>query len=229
MQEITTQLFIMQDNEYKEFHGRLMPTVNPDTILGIRVPILRKFSNQSAKSLSKEKLLEFMNELPHKYYEENNIHAFLIEKIKDFDECIVALEKFLPFVDNWATCDMMNPKILKKNTQQLFCKIKEWIVSPHVYTIRYGIGMLMRYFLDDNFKTEYLDMVAAVKSDEYYVNMMKAWFFATALAKQYEATLPYIKEKRLDNWSHNKAIQKSIESFRVPKEHKEELKRYKIK
>ena len=229
MQEITTQLFIMQDNEYKEFHGRLMPTVNPDTILGIRVPILRKFSNQLAKSLSKEKLLEFMNELPHKYYEENNIHAFLIEKIKDFDECIVALEKFLPFVDNWATCDMMNPKILKKNTQQLFCKIKEWIVSPHVYTIRYGIGMLMRYFLDDNFKTEYLDMVAAVKSDEYYVNMMKAWFFATALAKQYEATLPYIKEKRLDNWSHNKAIQKSIESFRVPKEHKEELRRYKIK
>ena len=229
MQEITTQLFIMQDNEYKEFHGRLMPTVNPDTILGIRVPILRKFSNQLAKSLSKEKLLEFMNELPHKYYEENNIHAFLIEKIKDFDECIVALEKFLPFVDNWATCDMMNPKILKKNTQQLFCKIKEWIASPHVYTIRYGIGMLMRYFLDDNFKTEYLDMVAAVKFDEYYVNMMKAWFFATALAKQYEATLPYIKEKRLDNWSHNKAIQKSIESFRVPKEHKEELKRYKIK
>lgn len=229
MQEITTQLFIMQDNEYKEFHGRLMPTVNPDTILGIRVPILRKFSNQLAKSLSKEKLLEFMNELPHKYYEENNIHAFLIEKIKDFDECIVALEKFLPFVDNWATCDMMNPKILKKNTQQLFCKIKEWIASPHVYTIRYGIGMLMRYFLDDNFKTEYLDMVAAVKSDEYYVNMMKAWFFATALAKQYEATLPYIKEKRLDNWSHNKAIQKSIESFRVSKEHKEELKRYKIK
>lgn len=229
MQEITTQLFIMQDNEYKEFHGRLMPTVNPDTILGIRVPILRKFSNQLAKSLSKEKLLEFMNELPHKYYEENNIHAFLIEKIKDFDECIVALEKFLPFVDNWATCDMMNPKILKKNTQQLFCKIKEWITSPHVYTIRYGIGMLMRYFLDDNFKTEYLDMVAAVKSDEYYVNMMKAWFFATALAKQYEATLPYIKEKRLDNWSHNKAIQKSIESFRVPKEHKEELRRYKIK
>ena len=229
MQEITTQLFIMQDNEYKEFHGRLMPTVNPDTILGIRVPILRKFSNQLAKSLSKEKLLEFMNELPHKYYEENNIHAFLIEKIKDFDECIVALEKFLPFVDNWATCDMMNPKILKKNTQKLFCKIKEWIASPHVYTIRYGIGMLMRYFLDDNFKTEYLDMVAAVKSDEYYVNMMKAWFFATALAKQYEATLPYIKEKRLDNWSHNKAIQKSIESFRVPKEHKEELKRYRIK
>ena len=229
MQEITTQLFIMQDNEYKEFHGRLMPTVNPDTILGIRVPILRKFSNQLAKSLSKEKLLEFMNELPHKYYEENNIHAFLIEKIKDFDECIVALEKFLPFVDNWATCDMMNPKILKKNTQQLFCKIKEWITSPHVYTIRYGIGMLMRYFLDDNFKTEYLDMIAAVKSDEYYVNMMKAWFFATALAKQYEATLPYIKEKRLDNWSHNKAIQKSIESFRVPKEHKEELRRYKIK
>ena len=229
MQEITTQLFTMQDSEYKEFHGKLMPTINPDTILGIRVPILRKFSDGLAKSLSKEKVTEFMNELPHKYYEENNVHAFLIEKIKSFDECIAALEKFLPFVDNWATCDMMNPKIFKKNTQQLFYKIKEWMSSSHVYTIRFGIGILMRYFLDDNFKTEYLDMVTAVDSDEYYVKMMKAWFFATALAKQYEATFPYIKEKRLDTWSHNKGIQKAIESFRVSKEHKEELKRYKIK
>lgn len=229
MQEITEQLFMMKDNEYKEFHSRLMPTVNPDTILGVRVPALRKFSNQLFKTLSEENLAFFMDELPHKYYEENNIHAFLIEKINDFDKCIVALEKFLPFVDNWATCDMMNPRILKRNTQQLFCKIKEWIASPHVYTIRYGIGMLMRYFLDDDFKVEYLDMVTGVKSDEYYVKMMKAWFFATALAKQYEVTLPYIKHKNLDVWSHNKAIQKATESFRVPKEHKEELRRYKIK
>jgi hypothetical protein len=229
VQEITTQLFTLQDSEYKDFHGKLMPTINPDTILGIRVPILRKFSDGLAKSLPKEKITEFMNELPHKYYEENNVHAFLIEKIKSFDECIVALEKFLPFVDNWATCHMINPKVLKKDMSRLFSKIEEWMSSSHAYTVRYGIGMLMRYFLDEAFDRKYLDRVVAVKSDEYYVNMMKAWFFATALAKQYEATLPYIQHNRLDTWTHNKAIQKAIESFRVPKEHKEKLRSYKIK
>ena len=170
-----------------------------------------------------------MNELPHKYYEENNVHAFLIEKINNYDECIAALDKFLPFVDNWATCDMMNPKIFKKNTQKLLEKIEEWMTASHVYTIRFGIGMLMRFYLDDNFSTEYLDMVANIVSEEYYVNMMKAWFFATALAKQYEATLPYIQQNRLDIWSHNKAIQKAAESFRVSQEHKDELKSYKRK
>ena len=229
MQEITEQLITMKDEVYKNFHGKLMPTINPDTILGVRVPLLRKFSNQLSKSFSKEEIERFMNELPHRYYEENNIHAFLIEKINDYDECIAALDKFLPYVDNWATCDMMNPKIFKKNTQKLFDKIEEWMSSSHVYTIRFGIGMLMRFYLDDDFSTQYLDMVANIVSDEYYVNMMKAWFFATALAKQYEATLPYIQHNRLDIWSHNKAIQKSIESFRVSKEHKEELRRYKRK
>ena len=229
MQEITEQLITMKDEVYKNFHGKLMPTINPDTILGVRVPLLRKFSNQLSKSFSKEEIERFMSELPHRYYEENNIHAFLIEKINDYEECIAALDKFLPYVDNWATCDMMNPKIFKKNTQKLFDKIEEWMSSSHVYTIRFGIGMLMRFYLDDNFSTQYLDMVANIVSDEYYVNMMKAWFFATALAKQYEATLPYIQQNRLDIWSHNKAIQKSIESFRVSKEHKEELRRYKRK
>ena len=229
MQEITEQLITMKDEVYKNFHGKLMPTINPDTILGVRVPLLRKFSNQLSKSLSKEEIERFMNELPHRYYEENNIHAFLIEKINDYDECIAALDNFLPYVDNWATCDMMNPKIFKKNTHKLFDKIEEWMSSSHVYTIRFGIGMLMRFYLDDNFSTQYLDMVANIVSDEYYVNMMKAWFFATALAKQYEATLPYIQQNRLDIWSHNKAIQKSIESFRVPKEHKDELRSYKRK
>ncbi|MBQ1998672.1 MAG: DNA alkylation repair protein [Spirochaetales bacterium] len=229
MQEITEQLITMKDEVYKNFHGKLMPTINPDTILGVRVPLLRKFSNQLNKNLSKEEIERFMSELPHRYYEENNIHAFLIEKINDYDECIAALDKFLPYVDNWATCDMMNPKIFKKNTRKLFDKIEEWMSSSHVYTIRFGIGMLMRFYLDDNFSTQYLDMVANIVSDEYYVNMMKAWFFATALAKQYEATLPYIQQNRLDIWSHNKAIQKSIESFRVSKEHKEELRRYKRK
>ena len=229
MQEITEQLITMKDEVYKNFHGKLMPTINPDTILGVRVPLLRKFSNQLSKSFSKEEIERFMNELPHRYYEENNIHAFLIEKINDYEECIAALDKFLPYVDNWATCDMMNPKIFKKNTQKLFDKIEEWMSSSHVYTIRFGIGMLMRFYLDDNFSTQYLDMVANIVSDEYYVNMMKAWFFATALAKQYEATLPYIQQNRLDIWSHNKAIQKAIESFRVPKEHKDELRSYKRK
>ena len=229
MQEITEQLITMKDEVYKNFHGKLMPTINPDSILGVRVPLLRKFSNQLNKNLSKEEIERFMSELPHRYYEENNIHAFLIEKINDYDECIAALDKFLPYVDNWATCDMMNPKIFKKNTRKLFDKIEEWMSSSHVYTIRFGIGMLMRFYLDDNFSTQYLDMVANIVSDEYYVNMMKAWFFATALAKQYEATLPYIQQNRLDIWSHNKAIQKSIESFRVSKEHKEELRRYKRK
>ena len=229
MQEITEQLITMTDAVYKNFHGKLMPTINPDTILGVRVPLLRKFSNQLSKSLSKEEIERFMSELPHRYYEENNIHAFLIEKINDYEECIAALDKFLPYVDNWATCDMMNPKIFKKNTQKLFDKIEEWMSSSHVYTIRFGIGMLMRFYLDDNFSTQYLDMTANVVSDEYYVNMMKAWFFATALAKQYEATLPYIQQNRLDIWSHNKAIQKAIESFRVPKEHKDELRSYKRK
>ena len=229
MQEITEQLITMKDEVYKNFHGKLMPTINPDTILGVRVPLLRKFSNQLNKNLSKEEIERFMSELPHRYYEENNIHAFLIEKINDYDECIAALDKFLPYVDNWATCDMMNPKIFKKNTRKLFDKIEEWMSSSHVYTIRFGIGMLMRFYLDDNFSTQYLDMVANIVSDEYYVNMMKAWFFATALAKQYEATLPYVQQNRLDIWSHNKAIQKSIESFRVSKEHKEELRRYKRK
>ena len=229
MQEITEQLITMKDEVYKNFHGKLMPTINPDTILGVRVPLLRKFSNQLSKSFSKEEIERFMSELPHRYYEENNIHAFLIEKINDYDECIAALDKFLPYVDNWATCDMMNPKIFKKNTHKLFDKIEEWMSSSHVYTIRFGIGMLMRFYLDDNFSTQYLDMVANIVSDEYYVNMMKAWFFATALAKQYEATLPYIQQNRLDIWSHNKAIQKSIESFRVSKEHKEKLRSYKRK
>lgn len=229
MQEITEQLITMKDEVYKNFHGKLMPTINPDTILGVRVPLLRKFSNQLSKSLSKEEIERFMSELPHRYYEENNIHAFLIEKINDYEECIAALDKFLPYVDNWATCDMMNPKIFKKNTRKLFDKIEEWMSSSHVYTIRFGIGMLMRFYLDDDFSTQYLDMTANVVSDEYYVNMMKAWFFATALAKQYEATLPYIQHNRLDIWSHNKAIQKAIESFRVPKEHKDELRSYKRK
>ena len=170
-----------------------------------------------------------MKNLPHEFYEENNIHAFLIEKITNFEECIIYIEEFLPFVDNWATCDMMNPKIFKKYPNKLLDKIYQWINSDSVYTIRFGIGMLMRFFLDENFETKYLDLVSSVKSDEYYINMMRAWFFATALAKQYEQTFIYIKNYSLDKWTHNKTIQKANESFRIAKEQKEELKKYKIK
>lgn len=223
--DIKAQLLAMKDDGYKNFHGKLIPTVNPEAIIGIRVPVLRKFVKRLAKSSSAEVLDVFMHELPHQYYEENNVHAFLIEQIDDFDKCIAELDNFLPYVDNWATCDMMNPKVLKENTDKLLCKIKMWLDSSHVYTIRFGIGMLMRCFLDDNFSSDYLDMVVAVHSDEYYVNMMKAWFFATALTKQYEAALPYIRQNRLDVWSHNKTIQKSTESFCIPKERKEELKK----
>lgn len=227
--EITVQLFGMKDDTYKDFQSKLMPTVNPDAIIGVRIPMLRKFAVKIAKDCPKDGLAAFMKSLPHRYYEENNVHAFLIERMNDFEECIAELDAFLPFVDNWATCDIMNPKIFRKNTDRLLCEIKKWLVSSHVYTIRFGIGMLMRYFLDDNFDAEYLDMAAAVHSEEYYVNMMKAWFFATALTKQYDITLPYIQQNRLDAWTHNKAIQKSTESFRIPKEHKDELKRLKRK
>lgn len=223
---VQDSLFQLADEEYKNFHSRLMPTVNPDLIMGVRVPALRKFAKAFGKT---ELAADFINILPHKYYEENNLHGFLIEQIRDFEDCINALDKFLPFVDNWATCDMTSPKILGKNTEKLLIKINEWIKSEKTYTVRYGIGMLMRHFLDDNFEREYLDLVSGVKSDEYYINMMIAWYFATALAKQWESTLPYIENKVLDVWVHNKAIQKAVESNRITGEQKAYLKTLKIK
>lgn len=170
-----------------------------------------------------------MNALPHTYYEENNLHGFFIEKIKDFNKAIEALEKFLPYVDNWATCDMMRPKVFKKNTKPLFEKCMEWLNAEDTYTVRFGIGMLMSYFLDDEFRVDILNSVAEIRSDEYYINMMIAWFFATALAKQYDATLPFIENNRLDMWVHNKTIQKAVESYRITPEQKAYLKTLKIK
>ncbi len=207
----------MSEEKYREFSAKLMPTVDKSTVLGIRIPILRKY----AKGL--ENYDEFLKEIPHKYYEENNLHAFLIEKEKDFDKCIAKLDSFLPFVDNWATCDSMKPKVLKKEPEKLLIHIKKWIKSEDTYAVRYAINLLMSFYLDENFKEDYLKIVADVKSDEYYINMMRAWYFATALAKQYEATLPYIENKTLDIWTHNKTIQKAIESYRISKEQKEYL------
>ena len=226
--KIKNDLLLMQDKTYKDFHSKLMPTINPNSIIGIRVPVLRDYAKKLFKENSIESLNPFLKNLPHEFYEENNIHAFIIEKINNFDECIFYLENFLPYIDNWATCDMLNPKIFKTNYEKLLEKIYQWINSDSVYTVRFAIGMLMRYFLDEKFETKYLDLVASINSEEYYINMMRAWFFATALAKQYEQTFPYIKNYSLDKWTHNKTIQKAKESFRISKEQKEELKKFRV-
>lgn len=217
---VQTALFSMRDEAYKLFHAKLIPDVNPELVIGVRTPFLRRFAAEFAKT---PEASEFLSALPHVYYEENNLHAFLIEKIRDFEETLAALDKFLPYVDNWATCDMMSPPVFRKHKHELLCKIREWIASGEVYTVRFGLGMLQKHYLDDGFKEEYLDLAASVRSDEYYINMMIAWFFATALAKQYDAALPYLEAGALDVWTHNKAIQKARESFRVPAEHKAHL------
>lgn len=224
--EIRQYLWEQQDQKYAEFQRKLIPTVEGDTIIGVRTPVLRTY----AKTLSKRADVgEFLEALPHEYFEENQLHAFLLSVEKDFDLCVQRLQIFLPYVDNWATCDRMSPKIFKKNRQRLLTYIDSWLVSDHTYTVRYGIGMLMEHFLGEDFLVSYCEKVAAVRSEEYYVNMMVAWYFATALAKQPEAALPYLENRRLDIWTHNKAIQKACESYRISGEMKEYLKTLKVK
>ena len=211
----------MQDLKYKDFQAKLMPTVEKERIIGVRTPLLRAF----AKNLSKTGAVSvFLKSLPHKYYEEDNLHAFLIEEIKDYSECIRELNNFLPYVNNWATCDSMTPKVLKKNKEKLLAQIYIWLKSNKIYTVRFAIKCLMTHFLDDDFNEEYLETVSKIKSDEYYIKMMIAWYFATALAKQYESTVKYIENEKLEFWIHNKTIQKAIESFRIPDEKKSYLK-----
>lgn len=225
-QMVQAQLFAMQDLQYRDFHCKLMPTVKPETVIGIRTPELRKF----AKAFSKTpEAAAFLKILPHKYYEENNLHGFLIESMKDYDQTVAALDAFLPYVDNWATCDLMRPKAFQKHLPELLEQIRKWIASNHTYTIRFGIEMLMTFYLDDQFQPEYLEWAANVHSEEYYVNMMTAWYFATALAKQYQAALPYIQQYRLEPWTHNKTIQKAIESYRITDETKGYLRSLKLK
>ena len=220
------KLFEMQDLGYREFHSKLMPTVDKEKIIGIRTPELRKFAKEFAKSEEKEM---FLNTLPHQYYEEDNLHGFLLEMEKDYDTLVKKVEKFLPYVDNWATCDMMRPKIFKRHLPELFERLKVWLESEHVYTIRYGIGMLLSFYLDEEFDEKHLEMVAKIRSEEYYVNMMIAWYFATALAKQWDSTICYIEKQKLDKWTHNKAIQKAIESYRITKVQKDYLRTWRIK
>lgn len=224
--QVREKLFLMQDLKYKQFHSRLIPTVNEDLIIGVRTPQLRKFAKEFAKENASK---EFLKILPHKYYEENNLHAFLIESEKDFSVAIKLCEAFLPYIDNWATCDMFSPKCFKKHPDKLLEKIKLWLKSENLYTVRYAIVCLLSNFLDEKFSEDILELVCAVKSKEYYINMAIAWFFSVALVKQYEFTLPYITEKRLDMWVHNKSIQKAVESLRIEKSTKEYLKTLKIK
>lgn len=226
--DISAKLFELQDLGYKDFHSKLMPTINPDVIIGVRTPLLRKLAKELLKT-DPDAVRTFMTKLPHTYYEENNLHAFLLESIKDYNECIKALDIFLPYVDNWATCDSMSPKIFRRYPEELLFQINIWLKSDHTYTVRYAIGLLMRYYLDAQFEEKYLEWVAGISSEEYYINMMRAWYFATALAKQYEASLPWLTDKRLDIWTHNKTIQKAVESYRITKEQKDYLKSLKIK
>lgn len=223
--DITEQLFSLQDLGYRDFQARLMPTIDKETIIGVRTPVLRKFAKQIARTGD---AAAFISQLPHKYYEENNLHAFIVEQTADYDEAIRQTERFLPYIDNWATCDSFSPKAFKKHTAELLENVKAWIKSTHTYTCRFGIEMLMSFYLDDLFRPEYSEMVATVRSDEYYVKMMIAWYFATALTKQYDATIGYITGKRLDVWCHNKTIQKAIESFCISDEQKAFLKKHKI-
>lgn len=219
--KIRENLFALQDLKYKDFTAKLTPSINPDTIIGVRVPEIKAL----AKTLIREENIgEFLEDLPHKYYEENNLHAFIICEEKNFDNFVYHLEQFLPFVDNWATCDSMRPKVFKKYPEKALLVIEKCLQSKHTYTIRFGILMLMVYFLDENFDEKYLKIISEIKSEEYYVNMMIAWYFATALAKQYSSAIVYLEQKRLPIWVHNKTIQKAVESFRITNEDKSFLK-----
>ncbi len=216
----TEELFTLKDEWYKGFQSKLIPNVDDKKIIGIRTPTLRNFARQIRDSAEAK---DFLCTLPHNYYEENNLHGFLIEFIRDYDECILALDRFLPYIDNWATCDSINPKVFAKHIDRLIKDIKRWIGSKDIYTVRFGLKMLMSHFLDDHFKPEYLQLAASVPTEEYYLSMMTAWFFATALAKQYDFALPYLIKRRLPRATHNRAIQKALESYRITDEQKKYL------
>ena len=226
MTSLQERLFAMQDKQYAAFQSKLTPGVPLESFIGIRVPVLRKFAKEFAQEAV---CVDFLKQLPHEYYDENILHSILISQVKNYEECIRLTDEFLPFVDNWAVCDIMSPKVFAKHKKELLLKIKTWSKSSHIYTCRFGIETLMSHFLDEDFKAEYLEIPVSVKSNEYYVKMMIAWFFATALAKQWNATIPYIEQKRLASWTHNKTIQKAIESYRISPEQKEYLRTLKIK
>ena len=220
--DIQKELFALRDEKYASFQKNLIPTESQEAkpaeeIIGVRTPTLRDLAKRLGKQ---EDINLFLDTLPHRYFDENQLHAFIISGMKDYDACMARLQAFLPYVDNWATCDQMSPKIFRKHKQELLGEIRKWIASDHTFTVRFGIGMLMEHYLDEDFDPQYPEMVAGVVSDRYYVNMMIAWYFATALAKQYDAVLPYIEQRRLSSWTHNKTIQKAVESYRITDEQK---------
>jgi len=218
-------LFSMADEKYRDFQSGLMPTVPKEKIIGIRTPVLRKFAKEFSETQQAE---EFLKNLPHYYYEENNLHAFLLEFITDYEKAAEKVTEFLPFVDNWATCDSMSPKIFRKHKAELPEQIEKWLLEEDTYSVRFGIKMLMEHFLGEEFLPEYAERVAEIKSEEYYIRMMQAWYFATALAKNYDEVLPFIKERKLEKWTHNKAIQKAVESYRITDEQKAYLRKFKM-
>ena len=224
--EIHEALFQLRDEKYRAFQVKLIPNIAPETMIGVRTPALRSLAKQLYRSGD---YTAFLAELPHRCFDENQLHAFILSEIRDFKACIEETCRFLPYVDNWATCDQLSPKAFKRNRQRLLEYIPGWLASGQTYTVRFAIGMLMAHFLDEDFEPEYLRTVSQVRSEEYYVRMMVAWYFATALAKQYDAALPYIEGCRLDPWTHNKTIQKCVESDRIPDERKAYLKTLRVR
>ena len=235
IEEIRQSLLTLQDIKFRDFQVKLIPGMVTNEkeesslpgreMIGVRTPELRIIAKQMQK---REDAWDFLQDLPHRYFEENQLHAFIVSEIKDYGKCMDELTRFLPYVDNWATCDQMSPKTFKKHKQELLPEIRKWLLSEHTYTVRFGIKMLMQYFLDEDFDPAYADLVAGIRSEEYYINMMIAWYFATALAKQADSIMPYIEERRLAPWVHNKTIQKAIESYRISAEQKNYLRSLKI-
>ena len=224
--EIRQRLFALQDIKYRDFHSKLIPNIDKESIIGVRMPELRKLAKEYSK---REGIADFLDTLPHRYYDEYNLHGFMISELKDYAETVRHLDAFLPYVDNWSTCDLLSPKSFKRARDILPQDIERWMNAEHLYTVRFGIEMIMTHYLDEDFDPAYLSRVAEIRSGEYYLNMMLAWFFATALAKQWTDTVPYIENRCLDKWTHNKTIQKAIESYRVSDEHKAYLRTLKLK
>ena len=225
MKEIVGLLFANQDIKYRDFQAPLFPNLDKETMIGVRTPTLKRLAKELFNT---ETANSFISSLPHRYFDENQLHAFLISLIKDYQTCLNEVNRFLPYVDNWGTCDQLNPRVFAKHKDELLKEIKKWLNSKDTYTIRFAIRMLMSFYLDEAFKNEYLDMVASIKSEEYYINMMVAWYFATALAKQYESAINYIKDNKLSTWVHNKTIQKAVESYRINDEQKSFLRKLKV-
>ena len=220
IEELREELFRLRDGEYRDFQRKLIPTVEPEAFIGVRTPALRRFARELMRRGEAD---PFLDALPHRYFDENQLHAFILSEMKDYGRCLEEVDRFLPYIDNWATCDQLSPKVFARRRGELTAPIRAWIRSGQTYAVRFGIGMLMQHFLDEDFDPAYPEMVAELRSEEYYVNIMSTWLFAEALVKQWDDAVKYIETRRLDPWTHNMAIRKACESFRVPDERKEYL------